>query len=70
MGLVGNLAKKGAKKAGNAALAKAKHKANGGCPGSNDGKHNYGTAKLKDKITGKTYTSPAYCKNKGCGRVH
>jgi hypothetical protein len=66
MGLAGNLAKKAAA----AAAKKAKHKANGGCPGSNDGKHNYGTAKLKDKVTGKTHTSPAYCKNKGCGRVH
>jgi hypothetical protein len=66
MGLAANLAKKAAA----AAAAKAKHKANGGCPGSGNGRHNYGTAKLKDAVTGKTYTSPAYCKNKGCGRVH
>jgi hypothetical protein len=66
MGLASNLAKKAAR----AAAAKAQHKARGGCQGSTTGSHNYGTAKLKDKVTGKTYTSPAYCKNKGCGRTH
>lgn len=63
MGFVGNLAKKGAKKAGKAAVSKAKRKINGGCPGSDDGKHNFKAGKV-----GKVMVT--YCRNPRCGRVH
>lgn len=63
MGVIGRTAGNLAKKAGNAAVSKAKHKANGGCPGSDDGKHRY----KAERIEG---TSVSYCRNKGCGRVH
>lgn len=69
MGFLGNTAKKAAKSAGKAAGNKVKHVVNGGCPGSRDGKHKYGSDKMKDVETGKTYAPVTYCKNKGCGRV-
>lgn len=56
MGLVG----KAAKKAAEAAAKKAKHKVNGGCPGSTDGKHKMGS----DVINGHRVIS---CRR--CGRM-
>jgi hypothetical protein len=67
MGFVKKVAKKTAKKAGNAAVSAAKKKINGGCPGASDGKHSY-----KTKLVGKTKTyegTPVtWCHNSGCGR--
>lgn len=48
---------------------KAKHRANGGCKGSSDGKHSFTSTVMKDKITGKKGVRVTYCKNPRCGRV-
>ena len=69
MGTVSKLAGRVAKAAAAKAAAAAKHKANGGCPGSKDGKHNYRAERMRDVITGKKGFSVTYCRNNGCGRV-
>lgn len=64
MGFVGNLAKQAAKSAATSAVSKAKHKANGGCKGSEDGKHLF----RGHKIQGHDHVV-IYCHNPGCGQA-
>jgi hypothetical protein len=63
MGLAGKLAKKAATAAGN----KAKHKINGGCPGSSSGKHAFKSSMVGEK--GKPKVRVIYCHNAKCGLV-
>lgn len=67
MGWASKTAGNVAKKAGKAAVSKATHKANGGCKGSDDGKHEFTSARLKDKLTGKRGATVTYCRL--CGRM-